>query len=382
MTMIAEGLSSDFEVNVLCAQPNYSRRGVIAPRFEVHNNVRIRRLPGTRLDKNVIPFRVINMLTFGIPVFLSALLRLKAGDRALVVTTPPNLPYAVAAAALVRGSTYTLLIHDSYPSVLVAAGKASPKSILVKSWRWCNRWLFKYASKIIVLGRDMKQLAEKESEGLDVPIVYIPNWAELELVGPSPRSENRLLQELGLTNKFVFLYAGNMGFSNDLETLVECASQLREDQDIHFIFLGSGVKTSYLKEEIKTRKLRNITLLGPRPRSEQPDFLNACDVAIVSQVKGTFGTCVPSRIYNILAAGKPLLAITEPLSEIHTVINEEHIGWCVSPGDENKLVTTIRYIVSQRERLEDMGEKARAVAEEKYNPNDIIACYRSQMIGS
>jgi hypothetical protein len=155
MTMIAEGLSDHFDINVLCGQPNYSKKGTIAPRKEIHNHVKIRRLPGTRLNKNVIPFRVINMLTFGLPVLMATLFGFRKGDKALVVTTPPNLPFAIALASLVRGVEYTLLIHDSYPEALVAAGKASPNSMLLRACRFCNRCLCKHASRITVLGRDM-----------------------------------------------------------------------------------------------------------------------------------------------------------------------------------------------------------------------------------
>jgi glycosyltransferase involved in cell wall biosynthesis len=309
----------------------------------------------------------------------SALIQLRAGDKALVVTTPPNIPFVVAFACLIKGASYTLLIHDSYPTALVAAGKSSPSSILVKTWRFCNRWLFKHASKIIVLGRDMKQLTENETGGLDIPVVYIPNWAELDLVHPRPREQSQLLQELNLEDRFVFLYAGNIGFTNDVETIIECASRLRDNASVHFIFLGDGSKKKYLTEEVRRRGLANVSLLQPRPRSEQPEFLNACDVAIVSLVKGTFGVSVPSRIYNVLAAGKPILGIAESESELDTVIKEDDIGWSVPPGDVGKLSTTISEIIENRNLLGPMGKRARGVAERKYNLNEIISRYMQHL---
>jgi colanic acid biosynthesis glycosyl transferase WcaI len=155
LTQTAEGLTDEFEVKVLCGQPNYSARGVKAPPREFHKQVEIFRCKGTTLDKNVIPFRVLNMLTLGASVFYKALLNFRKGDYVLVVTTPPSLPFITAFASLWRGASYTLLIHDNYPEILIAADKTKPDSALVKFLNYCNRWLYKYARNIVVVGRDM-----------------------------------------------------------------------------------------------------------------------------------------------------------------------------------------------------------------------------------
>ncbi|MET0753940.1 MAG: glycosyltransferase family 4 protein, partial [Pyrinomonadaceae bacterium] len=337
LTRIGEGLAGDFNVKVLCGQPNYSGRGVRAPKKEVHNNVEIFRAFGTTLDKNVILFRLINMLTLSFSVFWKALFNFQKGDKILVVTTPPSLPFITAFASLIRGGSYVLLIHDNYPEILIAVGKTKESSLLVRILDFFNRWLYKYASKIIVVGRDMRLLVEKKTEGLDIPIDYIPNWAELEQVNPQPRAENRLLKELNLQEKFVFLYAGNMGHPNDLESIIECAGKLKHDEKFHFVFLGAGVKRKWLEKEVVENDLTNVTLLSPRPRSEQNDFLNACDVAIVSLVKKMRGVSMPSRTYNILAVGKPILALAEEDSEVAEVVREDNVGWIVSPNEPEKL---------------------------------------------
>src|SRR4030095_1110496 len=119
LTRIAEGLAVDFDVKALCGQPNYSARGTVAPKREVHNGVEIFRAAGTTLDKNVIVFRLMNMFTLGISIFLKALRNFRRGDKVLVVTTPPSMPFVVALAALAKGSSYTLLIHDNYPEILI-----------------------------------------------------------------------------------------------------------------------------------------------------------------------------------------------------------------------------------------------------------------------
>lgn len=380
LTKIAEGLAASFDVKVLCGQPNYSKRGNIAPKKEIHKNVEIFRAWGTTLDKNVIVFRLINMLTLSFSIFIKALFNFQKNDRVLVVTTPPLLPFIVVLASLMRGGNYVLLIHDNYPEILVAVGKTGKNSWLVKVLDYFNLWLYKYANKIIVVGRDMQELVERKIRGFDIPIECIPNWAELEQVKPSNREENQLLKHLGLSEKLVFLYAGNMGHPNDLESIVKCSEKLRDNSEFHFIFLGTGVKRRWLEKEIEEKNLTNITFLPPRPRSEQNIFLNACDVALVSLVKNMWGVSMPSRTYNILAVGKPILALTEVNSEVARVIQEDDLGWIVSPDNPEKLYQTIIEISQKKSHLTAMGKRARKAALEKYSVEIAIEKYQKALL--
>jgi colanic acid biosynthesis glycosyl transferase WcaI len=381
LTQIAEGLAGDFDVKVICGQPNYSARGVVAPKHEVHNDVEIFRAFGTTLDKNVIIFRLINMLTISVSVFFKALMKFQKGDKVLVVTTPPSMPFITALASLVKGAEHVLLIHDNYPEILIAVGKSSENSLFVKTLNFFNRWLYKYAAKIIVVGRDMKELVTQKTAGLDIPIVTIPNWAELETVSPAARQTNSLLDELGLLDKFVFLYAGNMGHPNDLESILHCAERLKERPEVHFIFLGTGVKKGWLISKIREKRLDNITVLDPKPRTEQTVFLNACDVALVSLVTKMWGVSMPSRTYNILAAGKPILALTEKASELARVVEEDEVGWVVPPCEPGKLFDTINEIVDGRNQLAGIGARARKAALERYSLRTAVEDYRSALFG-
>jgi len=376
LTRIAEGLTDRFDVKALCGQPNYAARGVRAKSREIHREVEIFRSFGTTFDKNVILFRLINMLTLSFTIFWNAVFQFKKADRVLVVTTPPSLPFIAAVACLLRGASYTLLIHDNYPEILIAAGKSRENSPLVKFLNHLNRWLYKYAAQIIVVGRDMKILIERKTEGLDVPVVVIPNWAELELVEPADRNDNRLLRELNLTEKFVFLYAGNMGYPNDLESIVKCAAALENKLPVHFIFLGAGVKRNKLISEVENNNLTNVTVLPPLPRSEQIVFLNACDVALVSLVKKMWGVSMPSRTYNILAAGKPILALTEKDSELARVVEEEKVGWVAPPDEPEVLLQVIKKIYDERHLIREMNARARHSALEKYSLQTAVEKYR------
>ncbi len=380
LTKIAEGLANDSQVKVLCGQPNYSGRGIRSPKNETHRGVEIFRAWGTTLDKNVIPFRLLNMLTLGLSIFFKALFKFKKGEKILVVTTPPILPFIIAAAARLRGARYVLLIHDNYPEILIAVGKAEENSRLVRILNALNRRLYRKASKIIVVGRDMRELLEEKTAGMNVPLEYIPNWAELEQVSPAPRQSNELLRELGLLDKFVFLYAGNMGHPNDLESLVACASLLAKPSDVHFIFLGAGAKRKWLEKEVRDNKFGNITLLAPRPRREQNIFLNACDVAVVSLVSKMKGVSMPSRTYNILAVGKPILALCETDSEVARVVVEDEVGWVAAPDAPQELARVIDKIREQKAALPSMEKRARDSAVEKYSLETAVRHYRKALL--
>ena len=379
LTAIAEGLADSFDVKALCGQPNYSSRGVKAPKRELHNGVEIYRASGTRLNKNNIVLKLVNMLTLSLSMLFHSVSKFHRGDRILVVTTPPTMPFLIAAASLLRGSPYTLLIHDAYPEVMAAVGTVKRNSFFYRTIDYFNRWLYKHARKIIVVGRDMKKLISKKSSGLNISIDYIPNWAEIDDVKPRQRSENLLITELGIENKLIVLHAGNIGYPTDVDTLIDVMKTLNGDDRFHFVFIGSGVKRHLLENAIDKFDLINLSLLDPRPRGEQIDFLNACDVGLVSLVKDMYGAAMPSKTYNIMAAGKPVLALTDEGSELALVIDESRIGWHLEPGDANALRATLDEICERRSELRSIGNRAREAAERDYSLSTAIARYREAL---
>ena len=380
LTKIAEGLTGKFEVKVICGQPNYAARGTRAAKNEIHQEVEIFRVWGTTWDKDVLAFRLINMLTLGASIFFKALFKFKKNEDIVVVSAPPSLPFITALAAKIRRANYTLVIQDKYPETLIAVGKTNEKAFSVKILHQCNRWLYARAKKIIVVGRDMRELVETQLNQHLVektPIAVIQNWASLEEVEPTPRAENQILQEYNLLEKFVFLYAGNMGHPQDLESIIYCAEKLKADERFHFLFLGSGVKRKWLGREVEEKHLKNVTLLTSRPRNEQRIFLNACDVGLVPLVRKMRGVAMPSRTYNLLAAGKPILALTEENSEIARVIEEDKVGWWVPPGEPEKLLRVIYQIYESRQVLPEMAKRARKAALEKYSLEKAIEKYKN-----
>jgi colanic acid biosynthesis glycosyl transferase WcaI len=378
VTGIAEFLVSDADVRVICGQPNYASRGKPIVRVETRNHVHITRVRGLRLDKNVLGFRLLNMLSLSLSVFLKQLSSFGRGDSVLVVTTPPLLPFVTAIAALIRGSGYTLLVHDVYPEQLIATGILKKSSPIVSLIDLMNRWVYKHARTIIAVGRDMKELLEKKTNKLDIPVVFIPNWAEIEQIAPAPREHNKLREQLGLHDKFVVLSAGNFGRPNDLETILAAAELLLLDREVQFLFIGGGAKEKWLKS--RTSKLSNVTVLDAMPRNEQNVFLNACDLTIASLVHGMWGAAVPSRVYNFMAAGKPIIAICEPASELANIIRDEHVGVRIEPGDAQALARAIIELKDSPELRSEMAKNAREAAIGKYSPERVLPQYRDLLI--
>jgi colanic acid biosynthesis glycosyl transferase WcaI len=220
----------------------------------------------------------------------------------------------------------------------------------------------------------MSALVMAKSGAAAERVVAITNWADSEMVRPRPRAENAMLEELGLADLFVLQWAGNMGRTHALGEVVGAAERCR-DRRIHFLLVGEGAKKQWLEAEVARRALPNVTVLPRQPRDALEVLLNACDVALVTMVPNMVGVSVPSRMYNIFAAGKPLIAMVDPATEAARVIEEEGIGWVVPIGDVDRLVAVIEEARSSPAALTAMGRRARHAAETKYAFPSVLAQY-------
>lgn len=375
MTKIAEGLAKEFSVKVLCGQPSYSNRGIHAPSREQYNGVDIIRCFSTTLNKDILIQRIVNLITISMSIFVRGLRSFRKGDIVLVVTNPPLLPYITMLACRLCGVRCIIRVDDVYPEVMVAAGMMRRQSTLFRILNWLTSQMYHRAECVIVLGRDMKALVLGKMSRNQDKVQIITNWADLDIVSPSPKESNALLQELGLTHKFVVQWAGNMGHPHEVKSLFDAMVKLQDYSDVHFLFIGSGYKQQWLQKQVAESGIENVTILGNRPRSDQQNFLNACDIALSSFVLGMSGIGVPSRTYNIMAVGKPILAIGEPNSELAFVIGEERIGWLVPPGQPNQLVQTILQARDNPVLLSEMGKRGRVAVEAKYSSELVISRY-------
>jgi colanic acid biosynthesis glycosyl transferase WcaI len=381
MTGLAEGLARHFSVHVICAHPPCPRGNSPVPSRETHRGVQIERCRGTTLNKDVVALRLLNLLTISAAILTRAVHNLRRWDVVLVVTNPPLLPFVVAAACRLRGARCVLRIDDVYPEVMVATGLTRPEALLARLLTVVTRRLYRSVDRIVVLGRDMKALVERKLGAPDSWVIVIPKWADVAEVHPIPKADSALARELNLVGKFVVQCAGNMGRAQGIEAVFAAAEMLKDNIDIHFLFVGTGAKRAWMEHQVQERALGNVTLVGQRPRADQSGFLNACDIAVVPLVPGMSGVGVPSRMYNVMAAGRPILAVADPDSELALVVQEERIGWLAHPAQPAALVKAILNARSHPELLREMGARARRAAEQRYTAERVLGFYREAIQG-
>jgi glycosyltransferase involved in cell wall biosynthesis len=381
LTGIAEGFASTYAVSVLCGQPSYWARGVRAPTREILHGADVHRCWATTFDKNKIPSKIINQITISASMLWTALFRINRRDIVIAVTNPPFLPYLMALACRIRGARYILLIHDVYPEIFTRIGILKPQSVSVRLMDIASRWLYNSADRIIVLGRDMRGLVTGKLKTRQNRIVIATNWGDTETVFPQSLTENILLSKLNLKDFFVVQYCGNIGRTHGIKDITAAAELLTADDEFHFLLIGWGARKRWVIEQKQARKLENLTILDPLSPKELCDGLNACNVAIISFSSGMAGISVPSRMYNVLAAGKPLLAVCDDDSELAAVVREENIGWVIPPGRPDLIVSTLHEAKANPERLSAMGKRARKAAEKKYTIDSVLQVYKDLIEG-
>jgi len=236
------------------------------------------------------------------------------------------------------------------------------------------RRLLRSMDAICVLGRDMAALVARRAGR--TPVHITPNWAGDDMFGGDEAAVDAFRASLQLSDRFVAQYAGNIGGVQDIETIVDAAVVLQQRAPrIHFLFIGSGRKKRWLIEAVARLGLANVTVLDEMPRSEQAVFLRACDVAVMTFVHGMRGVGVPSRLYNILASGRPVIAAVDATSEPALVIQEERVGWVIPPEDPDAMVRAMMHAERSADTLRQMGGRAAAVARAKYRRETILREY-------
>lgn len=381
MTAIAEHVAKHADVRVLCGQPSYSRRGVRASGKESRNGVAIHRCSSTTFAKDSVLGRSINAITLTLTMSLNALTRFRRGDKVLVVTNPPTLPFVVLLACRLRCARCYLLVHDIHPESMIAAGMIRGGSVVAKMAARASRLLFRTADEIIAIGRDMSEVIARKAGRDNGPIHVIPNWSDSDVLQPENRATNELLNELGWNEMFVVQYSGNMGRPNAVEAVVDTATRLQDHPAVRFLFVGTGAKRAWLEKTVRERGLHNVAVRSPLPRHEQSKVLNACDICVVPLVRGMFGLGVPSRSYNSLAVGKPIIAVGHPRSELARLVIEGGVGWVVPENETERLDDVILDAYTNTDLRVAMGERARELAAGALRREIVLSQYSDLLAG-
>ena len=353
------------------------------------DGVEVHRVRTTRFGRDNLLGRAADYASF----YLAAGWRLRriarAGDVIVAKTDPPLISVVAALVARRRGARLVNWVQDVFPEVAEALGVRALKGPQAGLLRSLRNGAFRSAAANVVLSEGMAEVVARESAqivrespkgtsfrararsdntgvvgaslransasgGLAERIRVIPNWADMEAIRPVAAANNPLRREWGLEGKFVACYSGNMGRAHEFDTILGAAERLAgKAETIAFQFIGGGAQRGMLEDEVRRKGLPNVQFRPYQDRAGLSFSLGVGDVHLVSQRPEVEGYVFPSKLYGILAAGRPLVFIGDREGEISLLAKREGIGVAVREGD-----AALR---------EAMGARARALLCERYD---------------
>jgi glycosyltransferase involved in cell wall biosynthesis len=351
--------SQKIVVEVFTGQPGYAFSTKSAPRIERATDFQLKRSRSSRIWPERILGKVFNGLIFFIRGAIHLLKSIWVYDLVMLTTEPPYLPILGYFIYRLTKFPYVCLLYDIYPDIVVKLGMLPSHNPLVKIWHWFNRKTWQHAQAIIVLSPSMRQQVLRHCPQAADKTFVIHSWCDPQEVQPIPKELNWFAQEHKLNQKFTVLYSGNMGRCHDMETILG-AAKLLKDEPIQFVFIGGGSKMKALIEEMQAASLKNYTFLPYQEKKDLAYSLSAADLALVSLDAGMEDVIAPSKLYGLLAAGRPIAAICEKHSYLRDIISDAGCGASIDIGQSQQLADFIRYLSKSPQQVEVMGEAGRA----------------------
>jgi len=372
LTDLGDGLAKrGHSVSTICSKKSYLGEGVKLDSFELHNGVTIYRLPAFGGGKKAsFSVRLIDFLSFYVLVLFKSFI-IEKSDIVITLTTPPFVGMVGRFLQIFMGSRHIHWCMDIYPDIQIEHGWVNRDGILAKLMRFINRSFIGRADLVCVLGKHMKNNIKKyvvECEKIKV----VPVWAKGDEVYPVEKADNWFASQNSLVDKFVVMYSGNIGTGSSFDTIFNAIKCLKSDAGIVFAFIGAGKQLSELKDVVKNNNLGNVLFFPYMERVDISCSLSAGDVHFVTIKPGLEGLKVPCKTYGILAAGRPILYLGGPDSEVADIINDNSIGYVINEGDTKSLVEAIITLKSDNKMHCEMCQKARSVFEKEYDADLVI----------
>ena len=341
---MANASTKEYEVHVICGPEVYDTRKKIDVEhpFLLDAAVAVHRVKGIGIDKNKALGKALSFLMMSWRLQRLSRRLVKRGDKVLLVTNPAPLILLISRLRKKRQFELNVLVHDVFPENTIPAGLKLPGAV----YRFVKKRFDKAYSRVdkfLTLGRDMAEVVRGKA-GDKAKVCIVENWADIDTITPQPMPEGNIMLE----------YAGNMGRVQGLDKLVH---ELPEGVELHFY--GTGA----MENSLKAMGLPNVFFHGPYFRSQQNEVLAACHVAIVTLSENMYGLGVPSKTYNIMAAGRPIIYFGPEKGEIALMIKENKIGYIGWPE---------KWVL---EELKEMGKRARTLAESTYSKEVILNKY-------
>lgn len=373
LAAVAEELSETADVVAVSGTPDPDLQG----RASVKSGVSFVHIENHQPEKNQLFRRAIAMSVFAFRVLRYCLTQVRRGEVIVAVTTPYTVTYAVGLAARIARRRAVLMLYDLYPDVLVQAGMLRQGSLQERLLMWLNRRVLKGYASMIVIGRDMERRVSTYVDTKRTRVHYIPMWSDIDVDAVPPMESAEVQRFRPKTDaKFILALSGNLGFTHDPETVFEAARILRDNPDVHFLLSGWGVGWKRLKALQEAERLANVTIVEAVSEADLGAFLMAGDLWMIPYKGGMAGVSVPSRFYNLLALGKPVITLAEASADHSLIITESDIGWVVPPGAASELAETLRSIARQPAILRDKGLRAKAKVAARYTRAACGVAYR------
>jgi len=347
------------QVTVLCGRPSYDpteRRAWRLYQDETVGLARIIRVGSSEFPRFDMKKRVLNYLSYVALAVPRALF--ESCDVVLGMTDPPFQGIVGAFAATLKGKQFVYNIRDLYPDMAVAGSIVKP-GLMPQVWETLHRWALRRAARVIVLGEDMR--ARIISKGVEASrVVVIRDGADVLPPGtPLPVPDPEVVQAIRGKFSFVLLHAGNLGFYGAWQALITAARRLAND-GVGLVFVGGGAQREHV--EGTAAGADNIRFLDFFPGSKIPSVLAAADVHVITVKRGLEGVVVPSKMYGILAAGKPILAVAPKETDAARLGVERGFAIAVDPDKPDEIVAGVRDLVFNANKVKRMGEAARVAA--------------------
>jgi colanic acid biosynthesis glycosyl transferase WcaI len=361
-------LAAKHQVTVVCGRPSYDPTERRPWRFwqtERSGTVRIIRVGSTDYPRTQMTRRVLNYLSyvaFSVPRALFI-----ACDVVLAMTDPPFEGIVGAFVALLKAKPYVYNIRDMYPDMAVGGSIVEP-GLLARVWEKLHRWALRRAARVIVLGEDMR--SRIVAKGVDAQrVAIVRDGAEIPPAGsPEPAIDPGVVRAIRGDFCFVLLHAGNLGFYGAWNTLLAAARELAAD-GVGLIFVGDGAQRPQL--ETAAAGAPNVRFLPFFAASKIPSVLAAADAHIITIKRGLEGVVVPSKMYGILAAGQPIVAVAPQETDAASLGARRGFGIATDPDRPEELVAAVRALVADPNRLATMRTAARAAASDYDRVNEL-----------
>jgi glycosyltransferase involved in cell wall biosynthesis len=269
-----------------------------------------------------------------------------------LTSNPPFAPLV----PLLCNNRFSILIYDVYPDILVQHKIFKTDAVLVKLWQKANKAVFGRADSVFVLSRGMKRVVSEYGNRDKVRVV--PLWYNSKAIRPISKTENTFIARHGLTDKFVVLYSGNLGVTHNVDVVLDLALKTRRPE-ILFIIIGDGDRKKHIQKQIKVKSITNCMVLDYQPIETLSHSLSAADLALVTLGKEASLLSVPSKTFNLMAVGVPILAVAERESELASVVRTHKLGKCYSEDQVEEMVAFIQELADNETYQDELKRRCR-----------------------